>query len=78
MKKRLYKIQLSKFKNKGESQIYFHQECIADQIFFFEIIEFLQLNETTFLITLDDFSKVVLHEKDYIYFKKKKRSINQR
>lgn len=73
MKKRKYRIKLSNFQNKKDSQIYYMKQESFNYEYYSEIYSIQQLDENYWLVFIEDGSKYLLNMNDYIFYIKKEK-----
>lgn len=74
MKKRKYRVKLSNFKNKKDSQVYYMKQKSCNYEYYLEIYSIQQLDENYWLVFLEDGSKYLLNMNDFIFYVKKEKS----
>jgi hypothetical protein len=73
MKKRLHRIRIDKFRDQHQTQTYYYRQHILDTTFLLEIVEMKEQLNNKWLLTLENEEKVVLTDKDFIFYIKKER-----
>lgn len=73
MKKRIHRIRLKHFRDQGETQTYYLQKELFRTYYLVAITELEQKAEGKWLITLEDGSKEILTDNDFIHYIKKEK-----
>lgn len=73
MKKREHRIQLRKFRDQHITQSYYHKQEVAGVSYLVMIMEMSEQLNGKWLLTLEDNSKTILTDQDFIYYIKKER-----